>query len=52
MLYKRIFSGIQPTGKLHLGNYLGAVHNWVNLQKNNEQVNFLKKNNNFFIIVR
>src|SRR5437762_1019896 len=25
----RIFSGIQPTGDLHLGNYLGAVRNWV-----------------------
>ncbi|MBK8176407.1 MAG: tryptophan--tRNA ligase [Rhodospirillales bacterium] len=29
---KRIFSGIQPTGHLHLGNYLGAIHNWVRLQ--------------------
>jgi tryptophanyl-tRNA synthetase len=28
----RIFSGIQPTGNLHLGNYLGAVRNWVALQ--------------------
>ncbi|HVJ51414.1 MAG TPA: tryptophan--tRNA ligase [Aliidongia sp.] len=28
----RIFSGIQPTGNLHLGNYLGAVKNWVRLQ--------------------
>jgi tryptophanyl-tRNA synthetase len=28
----RIFSGIQPTGNLHLGNYLGAVRNWVHLQ--------------------
>lgn len=28
----RIFSGIQPTGELHLGNYLGAVKNWVQLQ--------------------
>ena len=28
----RIFSGIQPTGNLHLGNYLDAVRNWVNLQ--------------------
>ncbi|XP_045220620.1 tryptophan--tRNA ligase, mitochondrial isoform X3 [Macaca fascicularis] len=26
---KRIFSGIQPTGILHLGNYLGAIENWV-----------------------
>lgn len=28
----RIFSGIQPTGHLHLGNYLGAIRNWVKLQ--------------------
>ena len=30
---KRIFSGIQPTDNLHLGNYLGAVRNWVRMQK-------------------
>jgi tryptophanyl-tRNA synthetase len=29
---ERIFSGVQPTGNLHLGNYLGAVRNWVHLQ--------------------
>ncbi len=29
----RIFSGIQPTGELHLGNYFGAVRNWVRLQE-------------------
>jgi tryptophanyl-tRNA synthetase len=29
---KRIFSGAQPTGNVHLGNYLGALRNWVNLQ--------------------
>ena len=28
----RIFSGAQPTGNLHLGNYLGAIRNWVKLQ--------------------
>ena len=28
----RVFSGIQPTGSLHLGNYLGAIQNWVGLQ--------------------
>src|SRR6476620_1015835 len=28
----RIFSGIQPSGSLHIGNYLGAVKNWVELQ--------------------
>lgn len=29
---QRIFSGVQPTGNLHLGNYLGAIRNWVALQ--------------------
>ncbi|MGI8619345.1 MAG: tryptophan--tRNA ligase [Gemmatimonadaceae bacterium] len=29
----RIFSGIQPSGELHIGNYLGAVKNWVALQR-------------------
>ena len=28
----RVFSGIQPSGELHIGNYLGAVQNWVQLQ--------------------
>ena len=32
LLMKRIFSGVQPTGNLHLGNYLGAIRNWVRLQ--------------------
>jgi tryptophanyl-tRNA synthetase len=32
MAMKRIFSGAQPTGNLHLGNYLGALRNWVALQ--------------------
>jgi tryptophanyl-tRNA synthetase len=31
-----VFSGIQPTGNLHLGNYLGAVKNWVSLQKSHD----------------
>ncbi len=30
---ERIFSGVQPTGNLHLGNYLGAIRNWVALQE-------------------
>ncbi len=30
---KKVFSGVQPTGNLHLGNYLGALKNFVNLQK-------------------
>jgi len=32
----RIFSGIQPSGELHIGNYLGAVQNWVRLQASYE----------------
>jgi len=32
----RVFSGIQPTGKLHIGNYLGAVKQWLDLQEKNE----------------
>ena len=32
----RIFSGIRPTGNIHLGNYLGAVKQWIELQENNE----------------
>ncbi len=32
---KTILSGIQPSGELHLGNYLGALQNWVLLQENN-----------------
>ncbi len=33
---QRIFSGIQPTGIPHLGNYLGAIRNWVALQESHE----------------
>jgi tryptophanyl-tRNA synthetase len=33
---KRIFSGAQPTGNLHIGNYLGALRNWVELQHDYE----------------
>jgi tryptophanyl-tRNA synthetase len=32
----RIFSGIQPSGELHIGNYLGAVKNWAELQRSYE----------------
>ena len=34
----RIFSGIRPTGEIHLGNYFGAVKQWVKLQENNEGI--------------
>ena len=33
---KRIFSGVQPSGNITLGNYLGAIKNWVELQENYE----------------
>ncbi|MBT4880742.1 MAG: tryptophan--tRNA ligase [Alphaproteobacteria bacterium] len=32
----RVFSGIQPTGDLHLGNYLGALRNWIGFQKTHD----------------
>lgn len=35
---KRIFSGVQPTNKLTLGNYLGAIRNWVDLQHKAESI--------------
>jgi tryptophanyl-tRNA synthetase len=34
----RIFSGVQPTGNLHLGNYLGAVRNWVRMQHDMDSI--------------
>ncbi|MBI2068509.1 MAG: tryptophan--tRNA ligase [Candidatus Yanofskybacteria bacterium] len=33
----RVFSGIRPSGKLHLGNYLGAIKNWIELQNSAHQ---------------
>src|SRR5574342_984383 len=36
MAHPRVFSGIQPSGELHIGNYLGAVKNWVRLQDQHE----------------
>jgi tryptophanyl-tRNA synthetase len=38
---KRILSGMQPTGNLHLGNYLGALKNWVSLQYDYESFFFM-----------
>lgn len=37
----RVVSGIQPTGNLHLGNYLGAIRNWVKMQDEGECLFFL-----------
>jgi tryptophanyl-tRNA synthetase len=35
---QRIFSGIQPSGKMHIGNYLGAIKNWIKLQNEFESI--------------
>ncbi len=43
MQIKRVLSGVRPTGSIHLGNYLGAIRNWVDFQPNVEE--------NFFCIV-
>jgi len=32
----RVFSGVRPTGELHIGNYLGAIRQWIELQEKNE----------------
>ena len=41
MTHKRTVSGIQPTGNLHLGNYLGAIKRWVQMQDEGECLFFL-----------
>ncbi|MEK7460635.1 MAG: tryptophan--tRNA ligase [Patescibacteria group bacterium] len=38
MMKKRIFSGVQPSGTLHIGNYLGALKRWVTLQDTHETI--------------
>lgn len=38
---KRVVSGVQPTGSIHLGNYLGAIKNWVSLQDTYETFFFI-----------
>ncbi|OAY82165.1 Tryptophan--tRNA ligase, chloroplastic/mitochondrial, partial [Ananas comosus] len=38
---KRVVSGVQPTGSVHLGNYLGAIRNWVSLQNTYETFFFI-----------
>lgn len=35
---QRVFSGVQPSGNLTLGNYLGAIKNWVGLQDSHETI--------------
>ena len=48
---KKIFSGVQPTGNLHLGNYLGAIKNFVDLN-NNDKIFVDKKGLSDFITKR
>jgi tryptophanyl-tRNA synthetase len=38
---KRVVSGVRPTGRLHLGNYVGTLQNWVKLQNTPEYDLFL-----------
>jgi tryptophanyl-tRNA synthetase len=38
---KRLLSGIQPTGEIHIGNYLGAIKNWVALMESHESLFFI-----------
>jgi len=33
---KKVFSGIRPTGNIHIGNYLGAISQWIQLQEEND----------------
>ena len=35
---ERVFSGVQPTGSLHIGNYLGAIRNFVNVQNDYDSI--------------
>ena len=37
----RILSGMRPTGRLHLGNLVGALQNWVDLQDRNDTCHFV-----------
>ncbi|XP_062164117.1 tryptophan--tRNA ligase, chloroplastic/mitochondrial isoform X1 [Alnus glutinosa] len=38
---KRVVSGVQPTGSIHLGNYLGAINNWISLQDTYDTLFFI-----------
>ncbi|KAI5669159.1 hypothetical protein M9H77_19012 [Catharanthus roseus] len=40
-LKKRVVSGVQPTGSIHLGNYLGAIKNWIELQNQYDTLFFI-----------
>lgn len=51
---KRVLSGVQPTGSLHLGNYLGAIRQWVEFQNNadtvDEEGNMIRTENYFCVV--
>ena len=40
---KKIFSGVQPTGNLHLGNYLGAIKNFIELQNQKQEYRYSRQ---------
>ena len=42
---QRVFSGVQPSGNLTVGNYLGAIKNWVGLQESHETIFLCAKKN-------
>jgi tRNA synthetases class I (W and Y) len=51
---RRILSGVQPTGSLHLGNYLGAIRQWVDFQNappTTDEEGVETKTENFFCVV-
>jgi hypothetical protein len=54
ILKNRVLSGVQPTGSLHLGNYLGAIRQWVNFQnegdKEDEEGNIIQTENYFCVV--
>ena len=53
---RRVLSGVQPTGSLHLGNYLGAIRQWVEFQNNiaaesTDDEGNIVRTENFFCVV-
>ena len=50
---ERILSGVQPTGSLHLGNYLGAIRQWVDFQdkENRDEEGNIIPTENFYCVV-
>jgi tryptophanyl-tRNA synthetase len=54
ILTSRVLSGVQPTGSLHLGNYLGAIRQWVDFQnepdKKDEEGNTIQTENYFCVV--